>query len=93
MVEIRNPKTSLFLKIATVLAILGLIARLFLSIIHQALLNSSFIRPSYLVYRALGVLEEIALDFPLIIFFIAFFLSLFQGRGKVQKQPQEKSAE
>lgn len=93
MVEKRNPKTTLFLKVATALAILGLIARLFLSVLHQVLLNSSFISPGYLVYRVLGVLEEIAIDFPLIIFFIAFFLSLLQGRGGGQKQPQEQSAE
>lgn len=90
---IADMQTTLFLKIATVLAILGLMARFLLSILLQALLSSPSFRPNYLVYRVLGVLEEAVGDTPLIIFFVVFFLSLFQGKSEAQKQPQEKSAE
>jgi hypothetical protein len=67
----------MFLKIATLLAILGLLLSLLLTLIQQSLLIGRFYSSSMqYVFRFLYIGEAVSLVVPLIIFFVAFFLSL-----------------
>jgi hypothetical protein len=67
----------MFLKLATVLAILGLLLSLLLSLVHQVFLTGRFFGSSMLlIYRLLTFGEILSFTVPLIIFFVAFLLSL-----------------
>ena len=67
----------MFLKVATVLAILGLLFTFLLSLIQQAMFAGRFYSSSMLLaYRILTFGELLCLYVPLILFFVAFFLSL-----------------
>jgi len=67
----------MFLKIATILAILGLLMSLLLSVLQQALIMSRLYYPSIqLAFRFLTIGQSLAIAVPLIIFFVAFLLSL-----------------
>ena len=67
----------MFLKLATVLAILGLLLSLLMSLVHQVFLTGRFFGSSMLlIYRLLTFGEILSFSVPLIIFFVAFFLSL-----------------
>ena len=72
----------MFLKIAAVLAILGISLSLLLSLMQQLFYATrilSYNTGSLMFLRILGILQTLLFDLPLIIFFIAFLLSL---RGK-----------
>lgn len=64
----------MFLRIATVLAILGLLLSLLLSLTQQSLIMTRYYYPY--VFRLLSVAESLSIVVPLIIFFVAFFFSL-----------------
>jgi len=67
----------MFLKLATVLAILGLLISLLLSLVQQVFLTGRFFGSSMLlIYRLVTFVEILSFNVPLIIFFVAFFLSL-----------------
>jgi len=67
----------MFLKLATVLAILGLLLSLLMSLVHQAFFTGRFFGSSMLlIYRLLTFGELLSFNVPLIIFLVAFFLSL-----------------
>ena len=67
----------MFLKIATVLAILGLLLGLLLNVIQQVLISSLYFNPAMrYVFRALSVGEAVSFSVPLTIFLVAFLLSL-----------------
>jgi len=67
----------MFLKLATVLAILGLLFSLLLSLVQQVFLTGRFFGSSMLlIYRLVTFVEILSFNVPLIIFFVAFFLSL-----------------
>jgi len=70
----------MFLRIATLLAILGLLLSLLLAIIQAFLVSSMgyyyFGSSMQVIYRLLNLGEVISLTGPLIVFFVAFFLSL-----------------
>ncbi len=67
----------MFLKLATVLAILGLLLGLLLSLIQQVFFTGRFFGSSMLlIYRLLAWGEILSFNVPLIIFLVAFFLSL-----------------
>jgi len=66
----------MFLKVATVLAILGLSLSLLLSLIQQAVFVGRFYSSSMmLLFRVMSFTETAAMTIPLIIFFVAFLLS------------------
>jgi hypothetical protein len=67
----------MFLKLATVLVILGLLLTLLMSLVHQGLLAGRMFGSSMiLIYRLMTFGEILCFNVPLIIFFVAFFLSL-----------------
>ena len=67
----------MFLKIAAVLAILGLLLSLLLSFIQQGLMMGHVYNSSMLmIFRVLSIGEKLSLGVPLIIFLAAFLLSL-----------------
>jgi hypothetical protein len=66
-----------FLKIATALAILGLVAGLLLSIIREVVSYSLYHSPGNLfLLRGINVILPFIVYVPLILFLIAFFLTL-----------------
>ena len=70
----------MFLKIATILAIVGLLMTLLLSLTHQ-LFVQTFMGRYYgtgilLIYKLMSLGEMVSFTIPLIVFFVAFFLSL-----------------
>ena len=67
----------MFLKIATVLAILGLLLTLVLEVAQQALITVGYYGAGMqLTYRVIAVGEVVSFTVPLIIFFVAFIISL-----------------
>lgn len=70
----------MFLKIATLLAILGLLLSLLLSLIQQIMFVSGrfqfYSSSMMMVLRILSFIGTAAWTVPLIIFFVAFFLNL-----------------
>ena len=67
----------MFLKIATVIAILGVALSLLLSLIHQVMFMGQFYGGAYLVLsRLIGMTDLVLLNGSLLIFFVAFLLSL-----------------
>lgn len=67
----------MFLKIATVLAILGLLLGLLLSLIQQVLaMGVVHIGNLMMIYRFLNLAQALSFGGPLIIFLVAFLLSL-----------------
>jgi hypothetical protein len=70
----------MFLKIATLLAILGLLLSLLLSLIQQVMFVSGrfqfYSSSMMMVLRILSFIGTAAWTVPLIIFFVAFFLNL-----------------
>ena len=70
----------MFLKIATLLAILGLLLSLLLAIIQAFLMGSMgyyyFGSSMQVIYRLLTLGEVITPTVPLIVFLVAFFFSL-----------------
>ena len=72
----------MFLKIATLLAIVGVLLSLLLNLIQQSLLIGRFYGGSMqYFFRFLNIGESVSLAVPLIIFFVAFFLSLNSGKA------------
>lgn len=66
----------MFLKIATVLAILGLLFTLLLAVTQQALLMVRYYGPGMqLTYKLITVGEVVSFTVPLMIFFVAFLIS------------------
>ena len=67
----------MFLKIATVLAILGLLLSLLLTLIQQ-ILSMGFLRLEnlFMIFRFLNLGEALSVGVPLLIFFVAFLLDL-----------------
>ena len=64
----------MFLKIATILAILGLLLSLLLTIIQQIVVTGRYLGSStLLLYRVLTIGEVTSVTVPLLIFFVAFF--------------------
>lgn len=68
----------MFLKIATILAIVGLLMTLMLSLAHQ-LFVQTFLGRYYgpgiqLIYKLMSLGEMVSFTIPLVIFFVAFFL-------------------
>jgi hypothetical protein len=67
----------MFLKIATVFAILGLLLGLLLSLIQQVIAMGFLHLPNQLmIFRFLNFAQALCLSFPLIIFLVAFLVSL-----------------
>jgi len=71
----------MFLRIATVLAILGLLLTLLLALAQQAFVQALLMGRFYgsgmqLIYKLITLGEVVSFTVPLIIFFVAFFLSL-----------------
>ena len=67
----------MFLRIATVLAILGLLLGLLLTVIQQLLSTGRYFGSTMLlIYRALTIGEALSFSVPLIIFLVAFLFSL-----------------
>jgi hypothetical protein len=67
----------MFLKVSTALAILGLLAGIFLSIVREVISYSLYRSPGNLyLLRGLNVLFPFIVYVPLILFLIAFFLTL-----------------
>ena len=67
----------MFLKIATVLAILGLLLSLLLAVIQQAFLLGGYYGSSMqLIYRLTTLGAAVSFSVPLIIFLVAFLFSL-----------------
>lgn len=67
----------MFLKLATVFAILGVLVSLLLSFIQQGLIMGRIYSPGIqLIFRFLTIGEKVSLGIPLIIFLVAFLLSL-----------------
>jgi len=72
----------MFLKIASALAILGLLLSLLLSLIQQALFMGRFYSSSMqYLFRLLTIGEKLTLTVPLIVFFVAFVLSLNEKKS------------
>jgi hypothetical protein len=66
-----------FLKIAAVLAILGLLLTLLLTVAQQALLMVGYYGYGMqLTYKLITVGEVVSFTVPLIIFFVAFLINL-----------------
>jgi hypothetical protein len=71
----------MFLKIAAVLAILGLLLTLLLAVAQQALLMVGYYGPGMqLTYKVITFSEVVSFTVPLIIFFVAFLISLKENR-------------
>ncbi len=67
----------MFLKIATILVVLGLLLNLCLSFLQQIIVTGRYFGSSTLLFiRILIVGEAVSLNLPLIIFFVAFFFNL-----------------
>jgi hypothetical protein len=67
----------MFLKIATVIAIIGVALSLLLSLIQQVMFTARFYGEGYLVIsRLISVTDLLLLYGSLLIFFVAFLLSL-----------------
>jgi len=67
----------MFLKIATVFAILGILLASILSLAYHIIVNAQLLNSSmYWLLRLMNVGESISLYVPLFIFLVAFFLSL-----------------
>ena len=67
----------MFLKIATVFAILGILLASILSPAYHIIVNAQLLNSSmYWLLRLMNVGESISLYVPLFIFLVAFFLSL-----------------
>jgi hypothetical protein len=67
----------MFLKVSTALAILGLLAGIFLSLVREVISYSLYSSPGNLfLLRGLNVLFPFIVYVPLILFLIAFFLTL-----------------
>lgn len=67
----------MFLKLATLFAVVGLLLSLLLTLIQQSLLIGRFYSSNMqYLFRLLTIGETLSLTVPLIIFFVAFFLSL-----------------
>ena len=67
----------MFLKVSTVLAMLGLLAGIFLAIVREVISYNLYRSPGNLyLLRGLNVLFPCVVYVPLIVFLIAFFLTL-----------------
>jgi hypothetical protein len=74
----------MFLKIATIIAIVGVALSLLLSLIQQLMFMGGFYGGAYLMLsRLIGVTNIFLFSGALLIFFVAFLLSL-RGETKVQ---------
>ena len=67
----------MFLILASGITFLGLLLSLLLSLVHQVFLTGRFFGSSMLlIHRVLTFSEILSFDVPLIIFFVAFLISL-----------------
>ena len=67
----------MFLKVSTVLAMLGLLAGIFLAIVREVISYNLYRSPGNLyLLRGLNVLFPFVVYVPLIVFLVAFFLTL-----------------
>jgi len=67
----------MFLKIATVIAIVGIALSLLLSLIQQVMFTARFYGEGYLMLsRLISVMDLLLLYGSLLLFFVAFLLSL-----------------
>lgn len=67
----------MFLKIATVIAIVGVALSLFLSFIQQIMFAARFYSEGYLLLsRMISMVDLLLLNGSLLVFFVAFLLSL-----------------